>query len=338
MANESPSPLRIGSRGSRLALWQAEHVRALLGRAAPGQEVRLVTVKTTGDRILDAPLSRIGDKGLFTKELEAALLEREIDVAVHSLKDLPTKLPPELAIGAIIEREDPRDALIGPAGKTLASLPAGARIGTSSLRRRAQILALRADLVVEDLRGNVPTRIEKLGDGKVDAIVLARAGLVRLGLDSRITEVLPPDRMLPAVGQGAIALQTRREDLVTARLIAPLEHVPTRLAVTAERALLSRLEGGCQVPIGALATWEGSSLVLRGLVADLDGGSVVRSEAAADLSKEPGAASESHAAALGDALAERLLELGAGPILARIYEAAGRRGAEPPLLGDGVGE
>lgn len=336
MSAPSPAPVRVGTRGSRLALWQADAVAAKLAAVHTGLDVQRIVVKTVGDRILDTPLSKIGDKGLFTKELEAALQQGEIDLAVHSLKDLPTKLPEGLVIGAILERDDPRDVLVSRSGKTLADLPPGAKIGTSSLRRRAQILARRPDLHVEDLRGNVPTRIEKLERGEYDAIVLARAGVVRLGLAPKITESIDPSVLLPAVGQGAIAVEVRGGDARMLALIAALDHPQTRLAVAAERALLARLEGGCQVPIGALATLEGSRLTLHGLVADLDGKRVVRATESADLgdpaSKRARLDSDAHsemearAAALGVTLGERLLELGARPILDRIFaDARGQR-------------
>ncbi len=312
-----PRLLRIGTRASRLALWQAEHVAARLRAAHPGIAVERVEIVTAGDRVLDQALSRIGDKGLFTHELEDALRAGRIDLAVHSLKDLPTTLPADLGLGAVVEREDPRDALVSRGGRRLDELPAGARIGTSSLRRRSQLLAQRPDLVVLDLRGNVPTRLDKLARGEADATVLARAGLLRLGLDGRIAEVLAPDVMLPAVGQGALGVEVRREDERVARLLASLDHAATRIATAAERALLARLEGGCQVPVGALGEIAGGRLRLRGLVADVDGSRVVREEI-------EGAAGDATAAArLGTALAERLLEAGAGPILARIRAAGG---------------
>ncbi|MGE0453283.1 MAG: hydroxymethylbilane synthase [Vicinamibacteria bacterium] len=312
-----PRLLRIGTRASRLALWQADHVAALLRAAHPGLVVERVEIVTAGDRVLDQALSRIGDKGLFTHELEDALRTGRIDLAVHSLKDLPTTLPADLDLGAVVEREDPRDALVSNGGRRLDELPAGARIGTSSLRRRSQLLAQRPDLVVLDLRGNVPTRLEKVACGEADATVLARAGLMRLGLDDRIAEVLAPEVMLPAVGQGALGVELRRQDERVTRLLAPLDHAATRLATAAERALLARLEGGCQVPVGALAEIAGGRLRLRGLVADIDGSRVVREET-------EGVAGDATAAArLGTALAERLLEAGASPILAKIRAAGG---------------
>ena len=319
--DEMTATVRIGTRGSRLALAQVDIVSALLAAAHPGLDVEREIIKTTGDKILDTALSRIGDKGLFTKELETALLEGRIDLAVHSLKDVPTKLPDGLVLGAILEREDPSDALVGPAGTTLDGLPRGARIGTSSLRRTAQLRALRPDLEVLDLRGNVPTRIDKVDRGEYDAIVLARAGLVRLGLAARIAEVVPMDRLLPAVGQGAIAIEIRADDPATAARIAVLDHTPTRRSVMAERALLARLEGGCQVPIGAHGRAEGDRMVLDGLVAAVIGSPCLRTRVEAPLvSIDDDAA----AAALGREAAERLLAMGAGAILEEIARDVGR--------------
>jgi hydroxymethylbilane synthase len=309
--------LRLGTRGSDLALAQADLVASLLRASSPGLAVERVLVKTLGDRVLDQALSRIGDKGLFTKELEAELLAGRIDLAVHSLKDVPTRLPGGLVLAAVLEREDPADVLVSGTGKRLEELPAGARVGTSSLRRRAQVLALRPDLAVVDLRGNVPTRVDKAMRGEYDAIVLARAGVRRLGLEGRVTEVFGPDRLLPAVSQGAIAVEARAADGATLGRLRALEHRATRLAVTAERALLARLEGGCQVPIGAWARLEGESLVLDALVADLDGSSVVRAR------EEGKASTEAEATALGTRAAERLLERGADAVLRRVAEAGG---------------
>jgi hydroxymethylbilane synthase len=291
-------------------------VAARLRGQHPGLHLERVVVQTVGDRVLDTPLARIGDKGLFTKELEKALRDGEIDVAVHSLKDLPTRLPDGLALHAVLEREDARDALVAPAAGRLDDLPARARVGTSSLRRRAQLLALRPDLEVADLRGNVPTRLDRLDHGDYAAIVMAYAGLLRLGLGARATEVLGPERMLPAVGQGALGLETRAGDERVGRLLAPLEHPPTRLATTAERALLAALEGGCQVPIGALGEWDGDGLVLHGLVSDLDGREALREVARARV------ADEDAARRLGAGLAGRLEARGARRILEAIADRA----------------
>lgn len=322
--------IRIGTRGSRLAVWQAEHVESLLAASTPKLVLERVVVKTTGDRITDVPLSRIGDKGLFTKELDAALLSREIDLAVHSLKDLPTAVPDGLAIGAVLERDDPRDVLISRSGRSLAELPGGARVGTSSLRRRSQLLAHRPDLQILDLRGNVPTRLEKLDRGDYDAIVLASAGVRRLGLESRITETIETDRLLPAVGQGAIAVVIRAGDPLIAPLARHLDHDPSHRAVWAERGLLRRLEGGCQIPIGALGVARDDALVLEGLVAALDGSRVVRGH------RTGAARSPEEAALIGERLAETLLDQGARAILERIVRDT--RTVIPPIPSGGGDE
>lgn len=306
--------IRVGTRGSRLALWQAEHVAACLRRQDPGLVVEPRVVSTAGDRVVDVALSRVGDEGLFTRELEEALDAGRIDVAVHSLKDLPTEMPDGLALGAVLEREDPRDVLVGP-WSGLDALPEGARVGTSSLRRRAQVLARRPDLRLVDLRGNVPTRLSKLERGECDAAVLALAGLRRLGLEHTVAAVLEPDAMLPAPGQGALAVQCRRGDDRVSALLAPLDHGPTRVAVAAERGLIARLGGGCQVPVGCLATPASTRLRLRGLVADLDGSVAVTGVL------EEAVADELAAAGLGERLADRLVETGAGEVLARVRAA-----------------
>lgn len=294
--------IRIGSRGSALARWQAEHVQGRLQEL--GHEVEIVIITTTGDRIQDRRLESVGGKGAFLKEIEEALLAREVDLAVHSLKDVPTELPAGLHLVAMLERADPRDVLLS-AGPGLRELPAGARIGTTSLRRRAQVRALRPDLVVEDLRGNVDTRIRRLREGLFDAILLARAGLVRLGREAEATEVLDPEVLLPAPGQGAIALECRLEDPEMAVAIAPMHHEATARAVGAERAFLAALHGGCNVPLGAHAIVEVGALWLRGLVAREDGSAVVRGE---KRGTDP--------AAVGRALADDLLARGAGELLA----------------------
>lgn len=301
--------VRVGTRGSRLALWQADHVIGRLAALRPSARFERVVVRTVGDMVLDTALSKIGDKGLFTKELEQALREEAVDLVVHSLKDLETELPPDLVLAAVLEREDPRDALVSAAGRDLRELPSGSRVGTSSLRRRAQLLELRPDLRVVDLRGNVDTRVARVRQGDCAAAVLARAGLVRLGLAARIVETFDPELLLPAVGQGALAVQVRRTDAGTRELAALLGHAPTRLATTAERALLGRLEGGCQVPVGALARWTNRELGLSAVVADPDGRRSVRGSLAGP------AATEAQAAALGVRLAERLLHDGAAAIL-----------------------
>ncbi len=311
--------LRLGSRGSALALWQARHVKARLEEAHAGLQVEIVILRTTGDRITDVPLSRIGDKGLFTREIDRAMVDAEIDLAVHSLKDVPTRLADGLALGAVLEREDPRDALLASGDVGLTDLPAGATVGTSSLRRRAQLLHLRPDLRVEDLRGNLDTRVQRLRDGRYDAVLLALAGLRRLGLEDAVTERLSPPRWLPAVGQGALGVAIRAGDDATAALVAGLEHPETRAATTAERALLRSLEGGCQVPIGALARIDGDRLALDAFVASLDGTELLRGS----IAGQP-----ADADALGVALAARLLERGADAILA-VVRAAARDGALP---------
>jgi hydroxymethylbilane synthase len=294
--------LTIASRGSQLALWQA---RWIAGRLAEmGRPSRIEIVKTTGDTVSDVPLAKVGTKGLFTKEIEEALLDRRADLAVHSLKDLPTELPAGLALAAAPEREDARDAIVG---HKLAGLARGARVGTSSLRRQAELLRLRPDLAVETIRGNVDTRLRKLDEGQFDAIVLAAAGLRRLGCGDRIAEIFEPEIMCPAVGQGALAVETRagEEDLVAA-----LDHAPTRQAVTAERALLGALGGGCQVPIGAHARVEGDRLRLLAVVLAPGGTQAVSVE-------REGAARD--AEALGREAGERLLAEGAQEILAAVY-------------------
>lgn len=303
--------LIIGSRGSQLALWQANWVRAQLGELYPDLEVRVEIIKTTGDVMKHAPLALIGGKGVFTKELEEALLAERIDVAVHSLKDLPTRLHESLMLTAICEREDARDALLlnsllKISQPSIATLPRGAIVGTSSLRRLAQLKYLRPDLSIKDLRGNVDTRLGKLEGGAYDAIVLAAAGLKRLGLEYRISHVLSVREMLPAVGQGALGLETRSSDERVRDYLAPLDHAPTRAACTAERALLGAFGVGCQVPLAAHAVIEGAHLRLDGLIASLSGDTVIQAHA-------EGAAAD--AAAIGASLAEVLRKQGGEPLL-----------------------
>ena len=298
--------IRIGTRKSALALWQANHVAGLLRAQEPGLEVVLVELTTQGDKILDRPLASVGGKGLFVKEIEDALLRRDVDLAVHSLKDLPAQVPPGLVIGAVPAREDPRDALCSPEFRTLDALPQGARVGTSSLRRACQLKALRPDLQIHSIRGNVETRLKKIETEKLHAVVLAYAGLKRLGLEARATQVLNTDQLLPAVGQGALALEQRVGDVAVSRRLAPLEEAATRVCVEAERAFLARLQGGCQVPLAAHAQLEGELLTLRGLVGTPDGTRVLR---------DAGTAPIPDAAALGRAVAESLLEQGAAEIL-----------------------
>ena len=303
--------LVIGSRGSKLAMWQAQWVKGKLNELWPQTELSIEVIKTTGDVISYAPLAVIGGKGVFTKEIEEALLAGSIDLAVHSLKDLPTKLPDGLSLSAVCEREDPSDALVIRAGMalpqpSLATLPANAIVGTSSLRRLAQLKHLRPDLKVKELRGNIDTRLRKLDAGDYDAVILASAGLSRLGLNRRISQRVPPEVMLPAVGQGALGVETRENEHEVRAMLAPLEHAPTRAACEAERALLRALGGGCQLPIAAYAEVSNRHLKLSGLVASPAGDSIVRDSVAgrADDAEE-----------LGAELAARLLAGGADALL-----------------------
>lgn len=300
--------VRIASRGSRLALWQTDRVRTELEAAHPGIRIDVEVIRTTGDRILDVPLAKIGDRGLFTKEIDEALLDGRADLAVHSLKDIPTRIPDGLTLAAVSERADPRDVLILRVGQKvgLRELAPGARVGTSALRRRAQLCRLRPDLEVIDLRGNLDTRLAKLDAGEYDAIILAAAGVRRLGWEDRISESLPPEEWLPAVGQGALGIVARAGDSATADLLGPLHHPGTAACTAAERSFLRALEGGCQVPIAALATLDAGTLHLDGLVADLEGEQAVRATSAG----APTAASE-----IGRRLAGVLLSRGAGEIL-----------------------
>jgi hydroxymethylbilane synthase len=302
--------LRIGTRKSPLALWQAEHVRARLMALHPGLAVELVTMTTEGDRILDAPLAKIGGKGLFIKELEQALLEQRADIAVHSLKDVTVTLPEGLHMPVFERREDARDAFVSNHHDSLASLPAGARVGTSSLRRQCQLRAAWPRLDVVTLRGNVNTRLAKLDAGEFDAILLACAGLRRLGFEKRIRAVLAPEVLLPAVGQGVIGIECRLGDSAVERLIAPLHHADTATCVRAERALNARLEGGCQVPIAALAELDGETLHLRALVGEPDGSRLLRGDIQGEALR---------AEQLGADLADELLARGAREILDKVY-------------------
>jgi len=308
--------IRVGSRGSTLALAQTRWVIERLRRVYPRTAFRIIRIRTTGDNILDVALAKIGDRGLFTKEIEKALLDGTIDIAVHSMKDLPTNLPEGLVIGAVTSREDPGDALVSRDGRHLEDLPAGARVGTSSLRRQAQLLALRPDLKLTVMRGNVETRLRKLDEGEVDALVLARAGLKRLGLEGRITQLLSTAVCLPAVGQGALGVEARAGDDAVLDMLRVLDDPESRAAVEAERALLACLEGGCQVPIGALARVWDQDLVLEAVVADLDGRRVVRSVEVGSLSAP---------AELGERMAEKLLSFGAREILAELREGGPNR-------------
>jgi hydroxymethylbilane synthase len=297
--------IRIATRRSPLAKWQANHVADLLRSKEPGLEVRLHELVTRGDKILDVPLADVGGKGLFVKEIEDALLAGDAEVAVHSMKDLPAVLAPGLVVGAVPVREDPRDALCSPRWKTLDKLPKGAKVGTSSLRRSAQLKAVRPDLDIQMVRGNVETRLRKASEG-LDAVVLAYAGLRRLGLDGHATQVFAPEEMLPAVAQGALALEARASDAATLKRLAALEDADTRVRTEAERGFLARIEGGCQVPIAGHATLTGGTVRLRALVASLDGNTVIRGERSGP---------RDGARAMGEALAEDLLARGAAGIL-----------------------
>jgi hydroxymethylbilane synthase len=302
--------LRIATRKSALALWQAEFVRAELERHHPGLVVELVPMVSRGDKILDVPLAKVGGKGLFVKELEQALLAGAADIAVHSMKDVPMDFPAGLGLAVICEREDPRDAFVSNTYATLAEVPAGAVIGTSSLRRQCQLLASRPDLNIKFLRGNVNTRLQKLDDGEYDGIILATAGLVRLGMAGRIRERIAPEDMLPAGGQGAVGIECRLDDPRTRALIEPLHHTATAGRVLAERALNRRLEGGCQVPIGCYAVHTDTGLWLRGLVGSPDGNEIIEADIHGPVAE---------AEALGVALAEQLLAFGADHILREVY-------------------
>lgn len=302
--------VRIATRKSALALWQAEYVKAKLEQFHPGLQVELVPMSTQGDKILDTPLAKIGGKGLFVKELETAMLEGRADIAVHSMKDVPVEFPDGLMLSVICEREDPRDAFVSNRYASLADLPVGAVVGTSSLRRQCQLKAQRPDLVIRDLRGNVNTRLAKLDAGDFDAIILAAAGLIRLGFAQRIASFIEVEASLPANGQGAVGIECRSDDVAMRALLAPLEHAATRQAVVAERAMNRKLQGGCQVPIGAFAVHEGDTLWVRGLVGQLDGSEILHAQVR-------GAATE--AEALGEQLADLLLAQGAAAILATVY-------------------
>ncbi|UCH53891.1 MAG: hydroxymethylbilane synthase [Pseudomonadota bacterium] len=302
--------LRLGTRKSPLAMWQAEHVRARLLAAHPGLEVELVRITTEGDQILDRSLARVGGKGLFIKELEQALADRRIDLAVHSLKDVTVTLPTGMHLAAILEREDPRDAFVSNKYHNLAALPARARVGTASLRRQCQLRSAYPALDIITLRGNVNTRLAKLDSGAFDAIILACAGLKRLGFAERIRAELDAETSLPAVGQGAVCIEARSDDGQTNALLAPLEHATTRICVSAERAMNAALEGGCQVPIGGYAVLERDQLYLRGLVGDPDGSQVIRGEIRGAPAEADG---------IGQALAEDLLARGARRILDKVY-------------------
>jgi hydroxymethylbilane synthase len=307
------STLVLGTRGSKLAVHQSEWVQTRLKELAPHVTVTLRRIQTSGDKIVDVPLAKIGGKGLFVKEIEEALLSGEIDMAVHSMKDVPTELPAGLDLLCIPRREDARDALISREGRRFKDLPHGAKVGTSSLRRQAQLLQARPDLSIMMLRGNLDTRLRKLREGQFDAIVLAAAGLRRLGWEHEITEYLAPEISLPAIGQGALGIEGRRDDQFVRSLLSGLEHAPTRTMVRAERALLHRLQGGCQVPIAAHATLDGSDVTLEGLVASVDGKEIIRDRVHGVVTDPE---------SIGIQLAERLLAGGGDRILQAIYGMA----------------
>lgn len=302
--------LRIGTRGSLLALKQSENVQKALEELWPHVRIELQIIKTMGDKILDVPLAKVGGKGLFVKEIEDALLNGSVDLAVHSMKDVPAELPAGLAIGAIPQREDPRDVLVSHDGKNLFELPEGAKVGTSSLRRAAQLKRLRPDLQIENLRGNLDTRLRKVREGVYHAIVLAAAGLHRMDWQDAITAYLEPEQFLPAIGQGAIGIEIRNDDELLRRLLAPVHHSDSAVAVRAERSLLKQLEGGCQVPIGGYARVAGETVELTGLVCSLDGREVFR---------RSGRAPREKAESLGRELAREILEAGGKRILDEIY-------------------
>jgi hydroxymethylbilane synthase len=302
--------IRIGTRGSQLALWQAKWVQKAILKQWPDVQAELVMIKTTGDKILDVPLAKVGGKGLFVKEIEEALLDGRIDIAVHSMKDMPARLPHGLSIGAVPARENPLDALVTESYPSLQDLPKGARVGTSSLRRSAQLLHQRPDLSIEPLRGNLDTRLKKLSSTDLDAIVLAAAGLRRLGLADRITATIEPDIMLPAVGQGALCIENRTHDDTISTIVSALDDAATHTNVVAERAFLHRLEGGCQVPIAAHATIDDNDqMTITGLVAELDGSRIIKE-------KIEGPCDQS--TSLGLKLAEALLARGAMAVLERL--------------------
>ncbi len=315
--------IKLGSRGSQLALWQANWGKSELEKRYKNLEVEIIKIKTTGDKILDVPLAKVGGKGLFVKEIEEALLEKRIDLAVHSMKDVPTDFPNGLHLAAITEREDPRDAFIisqklKVKSQKFKDLAYGASIGTSSLRRSSQLLNVRPDLKIEQLRGNLNTRLRKLNEGHFDAIILAAAGLKRLGWSERITEYLSPEISLPAIGQGALGIETRIDDKEINELTAFFDHPATSISVRAERALLKKLEGGCQVPIAAYGEVKNNQLKLIGLVASIDGKRIIKDSITGQIDR---------AEAIGIELAERLLSMGAWDILKEVYETA------PPMQG-----
>ena len=306
----SNNTIRIATRKSPLALWQAEHVQAALMASHPGLQVEILGMTTRGDKILDTPLAKIGGKGLFVKELEVAMLEGSADIAVHSMKDVPVEFPEGLQLAVILEREDPRDAFVSNHYDSIEALPQGAKLGTASLRRQCQISAYRPDLQILPLRGNVNTRLSKLDSGEYDAIILAAAGLKRLGFDERIRVALSAQQSLPAIGQGAIGIECRSDDERVHALLQPLHHERTAICVAAERAMNERLNGGCQVPIAGYATLDGDRLSMSGLVGEPDGSRMLHAQISGDAKD---------AVAIGARIAESLLEQGADEILQRLY-------------------
>jgi len=312
MTDTFSKTITIGTRGSPLALWQAHWIKSQLESVHDDLTIELVKIKTSGDKIQDVPLAKVGGKGLFTKEIEESMLRYETDIAVHSMKDVPVQFPPSLALSVVTEREDPRDALISRKGLKLDDLPKGAKVGTGSFRRTTQLLHYRPDLEVIPMRGNVQTRLDKLESEGLDAIILAAAGLIRLGMADRITENIEPEIMLPGGGQGAVGIESRKEDIRVMNRIFPLDHEETHRALEAERSFLTRLEGGCQVPIGVYATIEGETLRLRGLVGSLDGKQVLKAERKGPV-EDPGV--------IGFQLAGEILEMGADKILKEVYGA-----------------
>jgi hydroxymethylbilane synthase len=305
------SELRIATRSSPLALWQAEEVARQLKPIYPDLKVSLVKLKTRGDKLLDAPLAKVGGKGLFVKELEAGILEGKADIAVHSMKDVPVEFPDGLELALIMEREDPRDAFVSNQYDSLATMPAGTLVGTSSLRRQTQIRERYPHLRIDWLRGNVNTRLRKLDDGEYDAIILACAGLIRLGFEQRITMPLEPEECLPAIGQGAVGIEVRSDDIAVKELLAPLGHAETASRIAAERALNEALNGGCQVPIAGYAILNDGEIYLRGLVGETDGSRILRAEASGKVED---------AVHIGRALAEDLLSQGADQILSQLLD------------------
>lgn len=312
--------LTIGTRGSKLALWQSTYIKAKL-EGITGLPVDLKTIKTTGDKILDVPLAKVGGKGLFTKELEVELLAGTVDLCVHSMKDVPTELPAGLIIGAMLERVDPRDVIVSGAGYTLDSLPRGARVGTSSLRRVAQVRSWRPDVEIVDVRGNLDTRMRKAETGEVDAVVLAAAGITRMGWADRISHYISSDQMVSAVGQGAIGIEIREGDESMLEVCGELRDVDTTMCVVAERVVMQKLEGGCQVPIGAYARMADGKLVMDAMVGSVDGTKILRHSL-----EGPG----DDPVELGTRMVDKLLELGAGEILAAVRQAAQADGTQEP--------